>query len=135
MNKRQYSLAELLTELQAAEGLFRQSVHVNVAEKGSFSKPKGNKKKKKAQTQKAVKAVGVQGGVKKPKGKCYRCKQSGHRKQDCHLPKKTNNIGMSLSLVTETFIAAISTSTWGQTESKTYSDMGLSSTCAEQERD
>ncbi|XP_063946437.1 uncharacterized protein LOC135151614, partial [Daucus carota subsp. sativus] len=75
MNKRQYSLAELLTELQAAEGLFRQSVQVNVAEKGSSSKPKGNKKKKKAQTQKAVKAVGVQGGVKKPKGKCYRCKQ------------------------------------------------------------
>ncbi|KAL8134578.1 hypothetical protein AgCh_009559 [Apium graveolens] len=77
MNKRQYSLAELLTELQEAEGLFRQSVQVNVAEKGSSSKPKGIKKKKKAQTQKAVKAVGVQGGVKKPKGKCFRCKQSG----------------------------------------------------------
>ncbi|KAL8091512.1 hypothetical protein AgCh_033945 [Apium graveolens] len=64
MNKRQYSLAELLTELQAAEGLFRQSVQVNVAEKGSSSKPKGIKKKKKAQTQKAVKAVRVQGGMK-----------------------------------------------------------------------
>ncbi|WOG81879.1 hypothetical protein DCAR_0101035 [Daucus carota subsp. sativus] len=35
MNKRQYSLAELLTELQAAEGLFHQSVQVNVAEKGT----------------------------------------------------------------------------------------------------
>ncbi|KAL8133453.1 hypothetical protein AgCh_008783 [Apium graveolens] len=93
MNKRQYSLAELLTELQAAEGLFRQSVQVNVAEKGSSSKPKGIKKKKKAQTQKAVKAVGVQGGMKKPKGKCFRCKQSGHWKQDCPLPKKTNNTG------------------------------------------
>ncbi|KAL8134929.1 hypothetical protein AgCh_009805 [Apium graveolens] len=93
MNKRQYSLAELLTELQAAEGLFRQSVQVNVAEKGSSSKPKGIKKKKKAQTQKTVKAVGVQGGVKKPKGKCFRCKQSGHWKQDCPLPKKTNNTG------------------------------------------
>ncbi|XP_063948029.1 uncharacterized protein LOC135152125 [Daucus carota subsp. sativus] len=82
MNKRQYSLAELLTELQAAEGLFRQSVQVNVAEKGSSSKPKGNKKKKKAhtQTQKAVKALGVLGGVKKPKGKCCRCKQLGHWK-------------------------------------------------------
>ncbi|KAL8088515.1 hypothetical protein AgCh_038337 [Apium graveolens] len=97
MNKRQYSLAELLTELQAAEGLFRQSVQVNVAEKGSSSKPKGIKKKKKAQTQKAVKAVGVQGGVKKPKGKCFRFKQSGHWKQDCPLPKKTNNTGFQLS--------------------------------------
>ncbi|KAL8093572.1 hypothetical protein AgCh_035452 [Apium graveolens] len=94
MNKRQYSLAELLTELQAAEGLFRQSVQVNVADKGSFSKPKGIKKKKKAQTQKAVKAVGVQGGVKKPKGKCFRCKQSGHWKHDCPLPKKTTNTGV-----------------------------------------
>ena len=76
MNKRLYSLAELLTELQAAEGLFQQSAQVNVAEKGPSSKPKG-KKKKKAQTQKAskvVKEVGVQGGVKKPKGKCFRCK-------------------------------------------------------------
>ncbi|KAL8147966.1 hypothetical protein AgCh_005337 [Apium graveolens] len=65
INKRLYSLVELLTELQAAEGLFRKSVQVNVAEKGSSSKPKGMKKKKKDQTQKAVKAVAVQGGVKK----------------------------------------------------------------------
>ncbi|KAL8123290.1 hypothetical protein AgCh_011313 [Apium graveolens] len=93
MNKRLYSLMELLTEIQAAEGLFRQSVQVKVAEKGYSSKPKGIKKKKKAQTQKAVKAVRVQGGVKKPKGKCFRCKQSGHWKQDCPLPKKTNNTG------------------------------------------
>ncbi|XP_063949946.1 uncharacterized protein LOC135152779 [Daucus carota subsp. sativus] len=42
MKQRQYSLAELLTELQAAERLFRQSVQVNVAEKGSSSKPKDN---------------------------------------------------------------------------------------------
>ena len=88
MNKRQYSLAELLIELQEAEELFRQSVQVNVDEKGSSSKPKGNKKKKKAQTQQAVKPVGVQRGVKKPKGKCYRCKQSGHWKQDCHFLRR-----------------------------------------------
>ena len=49
MNKRMCSLAELLTELQAAEGLFQQNVQVNVAKKGS-SKPKGMKKNKKAQT-------------------------------------------------------------------------------------
>ena len=35
MNKRLYSLAELLTKLQAAEGLFQQNVQVNVAEKAS----------------------------------------------------------------------------------------------------
>ena len=49
MNKRLYSLAELLTELQAAEGLFRQNVQVFVAEKGSASKSKGGKKKNKVQ--------------------------------------------------------------------------------------
>ncbi|KAK1360701.1 hypothetical protein POM88_045175 [Heracleum sosnowskyi] len=67
MNKRSYSLAELLTELQNA--------------------------------------------VKKPKGKCFRCKKSGHWKHDCPLSKK-NKTGMSLSLVTETYIEAISKSTW-----------------------
>ena len=78
MNKRMYSLAELLTKLQAAQGLLQQNVQVNVAEKGSSSKPKGMKKKKKAETKKVVKPLGVQNAVKKPKGKCFRCKQSGH---------------------------------------------------------
>ncbi|XP_042422622.1 uncharacterized protein LOC122010221, partial [Zingiber officinale] len=46
MNKRVYSLAELLTELQAAEGLFRHNAQIHYAENGSTSKPKGKKKKK-----------------------------------------------------------------------------------------
>jgi arginine repressor len=46
MNKRLYSLAKLLTELQAAKGLFQQSAQVYVAEKDSSSKPKGKKKKR-----------------------------------------------------------------------------------------
>ncbi|KAK1394018.1 hypothetical protein POM88_008077 [Heracleum sosnowskyi] len=57
MNKKLYSLAELLTELQAAESLFQQH---------------------------------VQNSVKKPKGKCFKCKQSGHWKKDCPLSKKNN---------------------------------------------
>ncbi|XP_074374085.1 uncharacterized protein LOC141714466 [Apium graveolens] len=62
MNKRLYSLTELLTELQETEGLFKKRVQVNMAEKGSSSKSKGKKKKKK---KKAANAVGFQGGVKK----------------------------------------------------------------------
>ena len=84
---------------------------MNVVEKGSSSKLKGMKKKKKAQTKKVVKPLGVQNAVKKSKGKCFRCKQSGHWKNDCSLSKK-NKTGMSLSLIMETYIAAICTSTW-----------------------
>ncbi|XP_074590628.1 uncharacterized protein LOC141846487 [Curcuma longa] len=54
MNKRLYSLAKLLTELQAAEELFRQSFQVHIAEKVSTSKSKGKKKKKPAGLAKTV---------------------------------------------------------------------------------
>ncbi|XP_074577622.1 uncharacterized protein LOC141834074 [Curcuma longa] len=46
MNNRDYSLAELLAELQVVEGLFHQSSQVHIAEKVSASKPKGRKKRK-----------------------------------------------------------------------------------------
>ena len=57
------------------------------------------------------KNIAPQTGMKKPKGKCFRCKQSGHWKGDCPL-LKVNKTGISHSLVTETFLAALSTSTW-----------------------
>ena len=44
MNKLNFSLAELLKELQAAEGLLKKPPSVHVAEKCSVSKPKCNKK-------------------------------------------------------------------------------------------
>nr|XP_009776308.1 PREDICTED: uncharacterized protein LOC104226118 [Nicotiana sylvestris] len=47
-------------------------------EKASVSKSKDNKKRKKAQK---VLAPGGAAGVKKPKGKCYHCKQPGHHKK------------------------------------------------------
>ncbi|KAL8098241.1 hypothetical protein AgCh_031118 [Apium graveolens] len=81
----------ILMSLSKSFEQFRLNYNMN--KRHSSSKPKGIKKKKKAQTQKAVKALGVQGGVKKPKEKFFRCKQSGHWKQDCPLPKKTNNTG------------------------------------------
>ncbi|KAG6492736.1 hypothetical protein ZIOFF_047701 [Zingiber officinale] len=90
MNKRVYSLAKLLTELQAAEGLFRQSSQVHIAEKVFASKPKGGKKKKKQ--------VGS-------------AKKSGHWKVDCPC-RKENNKGISYSLVVETCLAVLSTGTW-----------------------
>ncbi|XP_074556259.1 uncharacterized protein LOC141812117 [Curcuma longa] len=47
MNKLDYTLAELLTELVSAEGLLRQNSQIHIAEKVSASKPKGRKKRKK----------------------------------------------------------------------------------------
>lgn len=80
MNRMHLSLAKLHRELQAAEGLVvvKKSLSVLVAEKASTSKPKGKKKQYKSQ-KKVVEAVHApQGGVKKPAGKCFHCKQKGH---------------------------------------------------------
>ena len=48
MNKPQWTLAQFLKELISAEGLIKKPSTVLVTERGSSSKPKGNKKKKKA---------------------------------------------------------------------------------------
>lgn len=115
MNRRLYSLAELLTELQSAESLFKQNnVQTYTAEKVSTSKPKGGKKKNNVQKQGnlARKGMRPQGAVKKPTGKCFKCKQRGHWKPDCPLLKEENKSGMSHSLVVETCLAVLSTSTW-----------------------
>ncbi|XP_075078999.1 uncharacterized protein LOC142164658 [Nicotiana tabacum] len=82
MNKMDLSLAKLLNELQAAESIIKQQalvVALNV-EKASISKSKGSKKKKKAQK---VLAPGGATDMKKPKSKCYHCKQPGHHKKQC----------------------------------------------------
>ena len=57
MKKRLFSLAELLTEFQASEGLFQQRAQVNVDKKGSSSNTKGQNKKKKVQTKKVGKVA------------------------------------------------------------------------------
>ena len=79
MNKPQWTLAQFLKELISAEDLIKKPSIVLVTERGSSSKPKGNKKKKKVHKQVHVPqaAPGPQGGVKKPKGKCFHYKHSG----------------------------------------------------------
>ena len=77
MNKMHLSLAKLLKELQAVEGLlvWKKPPSMLVAEKASTSKLKGKKKQNKSR-KKVMEAVHVpQGGVKKSTGKCFHCKQ------------------------------------------------------------
>ena len=112
MSKSNYSLAELLKELQAAEGIIGHKRSLHLMEKGSSSSAKKKEKKKvpkrdakpKQQQQQKPKA-----GVGKPKGKCYTCGQKGHYRNNC--PKKpqsqnNNNSGMPQSYVVETCFMA-----------------------------
>jgi hypothetical protein len=113
MNKRLYSLAKLLTELQAAKGLFQQSAQVYVAEKDSSSKPK-RQEEEKVQTQKArkvVKAVGVRGAVKSRKASASDASSRVTRNRIV-LFLRRRTILVCLFLWLQKHIAAVSTSTW-----------------------
>ena len=84
MNKKIYSLSELINELVAAEGILStSSVNANMA-KASTSQPKlkgkSKKKKKKDFTKQDGKqiALGVANKGKKIKGNCFNCGEKGH---------------------------------------------------------
>ena len=105
MSKGNYSLAELLKELQAAEGILGQAKSVQVMEKGSSSSSaKKNKKKKKAPKPAGASNQKTKKGDAKLRNKCFTCGQVAHWKKDCpkYKARTQNNkpSGMSLCLVT-----------------------------------
>ncbi|XP_042065448.1 uncharacterized protein LOC121808958 [Salvia splendens] len=95
MNKRAYTLAELLTELQSAEDLMVQIKAAMMSSRPSSSGSKLGKGKKNAQNVVAPnKTKGKKKRVntnKKQSGKCFKCGEKGHWKPDC--PKKANGSG------------------------------------------
>ncbi|CAA0819636.1 Unknown protein, partial [Striga hermonthica] len=119
MNKKGYTLAELLTDLVAAEGLMGRGAQAHVSVKVGPSSSKGGKKKKQVQKKSGgtrrssgsggSKAVAPSGGVVKPKGKCFKCNKRVHWKSDCPLKDAP---GTSLVLVVETCFSACSTCSW-----------------------
>ena len=103
MNKKIYSLSELMNELVVAEGILgTSSVDANMAEASTSqlkSKGKGKRKKKKKKKDFAKQdgkqvALGVANKRKKIKGKCFHCGEKGHWKRNCPKFKAANNKGM-----------------------------------------
>ena len=103
MNKKIYSLSELMNELVVAEGILgTSSVDANMAEASTSqlkSKGKGKRKKKKKKKDFAKQdgkqvALGVANKRKKIKGKCFHCGEKGHWKRNCPIFKATKNKGM-----------------------------------------
>ena len=84
MNKKIYSLSELMNELVAVKGILGTSnVEVNIGEASTSqpkSKGKGKKKKKKDFTKQEGKqiALGVADKGNKLKGKCFHYGEKGH---------------------------------------------------------
>ena len=89
---------QLMHELESAEQSLKEpgSINFMVGSVKPKGKPKGGNKNKK---KKAVIPVTKSDAMKKPKGKCFKCRQKGHWKQNCS--NATKNPGMGDLLVVE----------------------------------
>ena len=121
MNKKIYTLSELMNELVAAEGILgTASVDTNMAEASSSmpkSKGKGGKKKDFTKQDGKQLAVGVANKGKKKvkdytKGKCFHCGEKGHWKRNYPKFIAGKNKGMMRSFLLEIFLVHNPTGSW-----------------------
>ncbi|KAH9724536.1 Integrase catalytic domain-containing protein [Citrus sinensis] len=99
MNKRNMTLTELINELHSAEEIYRAekslgSINIIVKSSSFRPKPKGKSKKKAGKKKLSTKQDG------KPKGKCFKCGQKVHWKNDC--PKIVKSCRGNLFVIEDT---------------------------------
>ena len=117
MNKKDYTLSELMNELQAAEGIIKSKKHVLIVfVRGSSKlKLKGKNVMKKNKAKHVNKGEAKPRGVQirdVPKGKCFHCSKDGHWKRNYPAFIASKKQGMIKSLVDETCFVAYSIDTW-----------------------
>jgi hypothetical protein len=114
MNKLEYTVTELMKELQTAEALTKKKraqgeVHATASTSGSKKRPRNAEKKNQPKVQtkkKAPKALKLD----KSNDKCHHCNEPGHWRRNCPAYLKTKVKG--IVLITEACLVADNVSSW-----------------------